>query len=207
MGTRVGLFGGSFNPIHHGHLIVARAVAEALELSKVILVPASGPPHKTAHDLIDARHRTAMVRAAIADDPMFSCDDFDATRPGPCYTIDTVDHFRGVLGADVEICWIIGADSLLDLATWRRVHELVERCRIVTARRADAPLADLSRLRSVFTDAQIDRLRADVLPTPMIETSSTDIRRRISAGRSIRYLTPEAVQAYIAKHGLYRDPA
>jgi len=203
MATGVGLFGGSFNPVHYGHLIVARAVAERLDLSRVLFLPAAGPPHKPVNDLLEAHHRVAMVRLAVEGDGLLACDEFDASRLAPCYTIDTVAHFRATLGTAVELCWIIGADSLSELGTWHRAAELVDMCRIVTARRGDIPRHDLTRLRDTLSEIQISRLQADILATPIIEISSTDIRRRVREGRSIRYLTPNAVYEYIQRNRLY----
>ena len=135
MAERIALYGGSFNPIHSGHLIIARAVAEQLDLTRVILLPSKHPPHKQAEALLDAAHRAEMVRLAIPDEPLFEFSDFDLTRDGPSYTVETVAHFRKSLGAAVELFWIIGADSLAELSTWHRVCDLVDTCRIITAAR------------------------------------------------------------------------
>lgn len=204
---RVGLYGGSFNPIHHGHLIVARAVAESLRLDRVILLPSAHPPHKGDRKLLDAGHRAAMVKLAIEGEPLFEFSDFDLTRNGPSYTIDTVTHFSELLGARVELHWIIGADSLAELTTWRRVSELVDACRIVTAARPGWDNIDWTPLRKVLSDAQVTALESGVLPTPRIEISSTDIRRRIREGLSMRYLVPDSVRLYIERDALYREEA
>ncbi|RME40519.1 MAG: nicotinic acid mononucleotide adenylyltransferase, partial [Planctomycetota bacterium] len=115
-----------------------------------------------------------------------------------------VDHFQKTAGEETEVCWIIGADSLPELPAWHRAGELVERCRILTAARRGGVPIDWSKLGETFTPAQVARLKAGVLQTPVIEISSTDIRRRIAGGRSIRNLVPEAVRTYIKRHGLYR---
>lgn len=205
MVRRVGLYGGSFNPIHHGHLIVARAVAERLRLDRVILLPSARPPHKGDRKLLDAPHRAAMVKLAIEGEPLFEFSDFDLTREGPSYTIDTVTHFGELLGPQVELHWIIGADSLADLTAWHRVSDLVDACRIVTAARPGWDAIDWTPLRTVLSDAQVAALQAGVLLTPQIDISSTDIRRRVREGRSIRYLAPEPVRSYIETHALYHD--
>jgi len=207
MAQRVGLYGGSFNPIHNGHLIVARAVAERLHLDRVIMLPSARPPHKGDRQLLDAGHRAEMVRLAITGEPLFEFSDYDLTRDGPSYTIDTVTHFCELLGPHVELHWIIGADSLAELTTWYRVSELVEACRIVTAARPGWDTIDWTPLRKKLSDAQIAALQAGVLQTPRIDISSTDIRRRIREGQSIRYLVPDAVQQYIETRALYRDGA
>ena len=200
---KVGLFGGSFDPIHHGHLIAARAVGEWAGLSRVVFLPCRQPPHKHENDLLDGAHRGEMVKLAIADEPLFSFSDYDLTRQGPSFTIDTVRHFRAELGRDAELCWIIGADSLRELPTWRCVTELVEECRIITAARPGWTTDVWDDLRQTFTDEQIARLRSDVVETPLIDISATDIRRRISSGRSVRYLMPEEVISYVRENNLY----
>ncbi len=206
MATRIALFGGSFNPIHVGHLIVARSIVEQLGLDRLIFLPSARPPHKNGATLAEGDHRCAMVRLAIADEPGFELSAYDYDRPGPSYTIDTVTHFRQTLGLEIILYWIIGADSLADLTTWYRVGALVDCCRIITARRPGFREVDWDRLRSRLSEEQIAVLRAGVLDTPMIEISATDIRRRVREGRTIRYLVPESVRAYIGEHGLYAAP-
>jgi len=207
MAQRVGLYGGSFNPIHNGHLIVARSVAERLQLDRVILLPSARPPHKGDRKLLDAPHRATMVKLAIEGESLFEFSDYDLTREGPSYTIDTVTHFCEVLGPHVELHWIIGADSLAELTTWYRVPELVEACRIVTAARPGWDTIDWTPLRALLSAAQVAALQAGVLQTPRIDISSTDIRRRVRDGQSIRCLVPDSVRLYIERNALYRDGA
>lgn len=203
---RIGLYGGSFDPIHFGHLIIARAIAEHLHLARVIFLPSATPPHKLTERLIDAHHRAAMVKLAIAGEPGFDISDFDLTRNGPSYTFHTVSHFQELLGEEAEVHWIIGADSLADLPTWYRVRDLVSDCRIITAARAGWEKIPWDQLQSTFDEEQIAKLRGGILLTPIIEISSTEIRDRLRRGRSIRYLVPEDVRLYIERHRLYRDP-
>lgn len=204
MAELITLFGGSFNPIHNGHLIVARSVLETLGASKLVFIPSANPPHKMGSDLAAADDRLEMVRLAIAGETGFDLSDCELKRNGPSYTFDTVTHFRRTLGGNVQLAWLIGADSLPELASWYRISELVETCRIVTAARPGWEQPDLGVLRPRLTDEQIRRLQADILTTPRIDISATDIRRRIRDGRSIRYLVPEAVSAYIQGKSLYQ---
>ena len=197
MSGRIGLYGGSFNPIHCGHLIVVRAVAEQLDLGRVIFLPSARPPHKADEALLDYRHRAEMVKLAIADEPRFEFSDFDLARKGLSYTIDTVAHFRRLLGPDAALHWIIGADSLAELTTWSRVSSLVDACRIVTAVRAGWEQIAWDELRETLSAAQVANLQSSVLETPVVEVSSTDIR----------YLVPDCVRSYIGRHALYRNPA
>ena len=125
-------------------------------------------------------------------------------QPGPSYTLRTVRHFRAALPNDTQLCWLIGQDSLAEIGTWYHVGELVEECTLVTAARPGYQQPDLSSLASSLTAVQIDRLRQHVFASPLIDISATDIRARVSAGRSIRYLVPEPAAAYVAERGLYR---
>lgn len=201
MGESLGLFGGSFNPIHFGHLIVARAIRERLGLDRVLFLPSNRPPHKADKVLAAAAHRAQMVKLAIKDEPGFVFDEFDLTRSGPCYTIDTVTHFKGLF-PNAEICWFIGADSLADLTTWHRAPELVTLCRIVTASRSNSSI-DWSLLERTFGTTGVAKLGSGVVDTPFIDISATDIRQRVAAGLSIRFLVPEPVREYISKQGIY----
>jgi nicotinate-nucleotide adenylyltransferase len=206
MSDRIGLYGGSFDPIHNGHLIIARAVAASLRLDRVILLPSAYPPNKPARRLAPANHRREMVRLAIDGDPLFEQSDFDLNRPGPSYTVDTVAHFRDQFGPDAALFWIIGADSLAELTTWRNLPRILDLCDIVTAARSTAVPADWDRLRELLGEARTDRLRSHVLDTPIMAVSSTDIRRRVAAGLSIGDLVPEAVACYITQNTFYREP-
>lgn len=203
MGTGIALFGGTFDPIHHGHLIVARAVLEQLDYERLVLIPSPNPPHKIGHDLSDASHRLEMARLAVEGEPRFEVSDCEIRRTGLSYTILTVESIRQVVSLDVPLAWIIGADSLPELHSWYRIADLVEACRIVTAVRPGYEVPDLEPLRRTLSAAQIERLCRDVLPTPSIDISSTQIRRRVRQGFSIRYLLPESVRGYIEQHGLY----
>lgn len=218
MAERIVLFGGTFNPIHHGHLIVARAVAEYYHFERVTFVPAAVPPHKEltpgqespqapAIRLPTAEDRLEMVRLAIAGEGLFEVSDIELRRQPPSYTIDTLLAMRQRHGLEAQLHWVIGADMLQDLPTWRRADEVVEMCRIITAARPpwSSRLEEvLERLRVRFTAEQVARLAAGVTPTPLIDITSTQVRHRTRQGRSIRFLTPEPVVEYIRAKGLYR---
>ncbi|HKQ47085.1 MAG TPA: nicotinate-nucleotide adenylyltransferase [Phycisphaerae bacterium] len=203
MSQRIGLYGGSFDPIHFGHLISARSIAEQLGLARIVLIPSARPPHKRGVVLSDARHRLAMVKLAVAGDPLFEVSDVELHRAGPSYTIDTVADFRTRLGPEVELIWIIGADSLPELPTWHRIAELVTQVRIVTATRPGWKPPALEALAAVVGAVRAQALFDDCVSTPAIDISSTQIRERAAKKRSIRYLTPDEVTSYISKNGLY----
>ncbi len=200
----IALFGGSFNPVHHGHLIVARAVIEMLDLEKVVFIPSANPPHKQEAGLADARDRLEMVRQAIRDEPGLDVDDIEIRRTGPSFTILTVQEYRRQLPPDAPLYWIIGGDTLPELPTWYRAGELVDLCRIVTAVRPGFETPNLTELERLLTGPQMTALKEGILTTPRIDISATDIRTRIAEGRSIRYLVPEVVREYIHEHDLYQ---
>ncbi len=221
----IALFGGTFDPIHCGHLIIARCVLERLSLDGVTFIPSANPPHKGRANLSDVAHRLAMVELAIESESGFACDDCETRRTGPSYTFDTVMHFREQLGQDeprplvggprplvggprplvgAKIHWIIGADSLAELESWHRAGELIDACNIVTVNRLGDRQPDLSTFGRVLDEGHIAKLERGILQTPCIDISATDIRRRVAAAQSIRYLVPEAVRQYIEDHQLYR---
>ncbi len=205
MAQYIGLFGGSFDPIHHGHLIVARAVAEQVGLDRILLLPSATPPHKRAEALIAPHHRAEMVRLAIRDEPLFDLSDHDLARTGPTYTVQTVSFFRQQLGPTVRLAWIIGADSLAELHTWYQVADLADACDLLTAARPGWERPDLSVLKAAIGPQRLARIEARILSTPRIDISSTDIRARVRAGRSVRYLVPAPVADYMERHHLYAD--
>ncbi len=199
---RLLLFGGSFNPIHHGHLIVARTAAEALGIERVVLVPSARSPHKTGEDLAPADDRLQMCRAAVAGDPMFDVSDWELTQPPPSYTLHTLRHFR-TAHPDSALYWLIGMDSLRELTTWHRVRELASECTVVTVSRGGVSAPDLSEIRATLMPQDYSRLVKHILPSPALEISASDIRQRVRVGLPIAYLTPPSVDAHIRARRLY----
>ena len=204
MPERVALFGGSFNPVHNGHLISARSAAEALDVDRVVFLPSRTPPHKVGEPLASADHRAAMVRGAITGEDLFDISDHDLTCDGLSYTVTTVAHFRDTFPPPAELFWLVGADSLLELHTWYKPDDIARTCRIVTAVRPGSDVGDLPELRRLLDAARVEQLLSDVVETPRIDISATDIRRRVARSQSISYLVPEFVERYIHDHGLYR---
>ncbi|HOI54978.1 MAG TPA: nicotinate (nicotinamide) nucleotide adenylyltransferase [Phycisphaerae bacterium] len=202
MDSTIALFGGSFNPIHVAHLAVARAAMEALGLERLVLVPSARPPHKPSADLAADTHRLAMCRLAAADDPRFEVSDVELRRQGPSYTVDTLADVRR-RRPEASLVLLVGADMLRDLHLWHRFEEIVRLARVVTLPRPGVELGRLEPLRRALGDATADALLADVLPTPRVDVSATDIRRRIRQGLPIDGLVPPAVADYIREHRLY----
>jgi nicotinate-nucleotide adenylyltransferase len=205
MSKRVLLLGGSFDPVHHGHLIVARAIAEQCGFERVTFVPAGAPPHKpppvAAGDL-----RLEMLRSAVAGKGLYEVCDLEVRRSGPSYTIDTLGELRRLHGPDAELHWVIGADMLADLHLWRRAPEVLAAARILVALRPpwDQHLPSiLEGMKAHFPPDQVARLAQGVVRTPLIDISSTEIRRRIEVGLPVDFLVPEAVGAIIHRTGTY----
>ena len=197
------LFGGTFDPIHNGHLTISRAVAHRLELEKVIIIPSAQPPHKNISQVSPAPDRLHMIELAIAGNPLFEVSDCELQRSGPSYTLDTVRHFRRIHGPGVHLHWLIGADSIEELNSWYQIEALVEECTIVTAARPDYPTSNLSSTLTRLNPEQVKRIAKYLLDTPLVNISATDIRKRSRQGLSINELVPHAVQQYISQKNLY----
>ena len=202
------LFGGTFDPIHNGHLIISEWVADELGVTRIVLIPSACPPHKDTDRITPAADRAAMVEAAVADNPLFEVSrcELERSDTGPSYTLHTIRYLREQLGPTIPLYWLIGADTVRDLPSWYKVSTLVDECTIVTAARPGQSPADWIGLENVLTPEQIARLKQYVLDTPRIDVSSTAIRSRIAAGLAFDDLTPSAVVDYIQTKGLYRTP-
>jgi len=198
------LFGGTFDPIHNGHLLVARVAAEKLKVGQTILIPAAIAPHKQGRSFSDAKDRLAMAVLAIEGDEGFAVSDCEIARSGPSYTLDTIRYFRGHYGADVPLYWLIGADSLCELHKWYRVDELAGQVIIVTAGRPGSRVDDLMELSKRLSSAKIEQIKGHILDTPLVDISSTDIRQRVRNGLPVNSLLPSAVAEYIIRRGLYQ---
>lgn len=199
--ARLGLMGGTFDPIHLGHLAVAEEAREALGLDRILFVPAGRPPHKKAVDVSSVEHRVAMVELAIAENPGFELSRIEVDRPGPSYTVDTVEQLASG-GQDVTV--ILSAETFAELPTWHEPERLFEAARVAVAPRWGYPAPDPGWLAGAFPGRED---RVTYLEGPRLGVSSTALRERVAAGRSIRYLVPAPVAAYIDRHHLYRRTA
>jgi len=196
---RLGVFGGTFDPIHNGHLVAAEDVRARLNLDKVLFVPAGLPPHKLDHDISPTRHRIAMLRLAVEPNPGFGISRMDVDRHGPCYTVETLALLHQEYGPGTELFFLMGMDSLADILMWRDPERLIRLAQIVVVGRPGFQ-ADVDELDKVLPGANE---RIQVVDTPQLEISSSDIQQRVREGLPIRYLVPEAVEAYIREHKLY----
>ncbi|MGB3330499.1 MAG: nicotinate-nucleotide adenylyltransferase, partial [Thermomicrobiales bacterium] len=193
----LGIFGGTFDPIHIGHLAVAERACDELGLDGVVFVPALQPPHKPHRIISPIEDRVEMLRLAIQGNPRFSWSDVDMRPDEPSYTVSMLERMRDQFPG-TELSFIVGEDSLRDFATWHEPERILELARLVVA---DRPGIDVDE--SVY--AEVPRLRSRVVrfAAPLLEVSSTDLRRRVAEGYSIRYLVPERVFEYIRQRGLY----
>ncbi len=200
MGLRLGILGGTFDPIHLGHLVIAQEAAVTLALDRVLFLPAGRQPLKQGQAITPSPARVAMIEAAIGDNPTFMLSRADLNPPGLSYTVDTLDRLRAEWGSTAQFWFIIGEDALANLLAWRDPAGILARTRLAVAPRPGVivpwPTLDLA----------LPQLRAtlDTIPIPPLAVSATDLRARIAAGRPIRYLVPDRVAAYIREQGLYQ---
>ena len=198
---RIGILGGTFDPIHVGHLMTAEAVRDEYHLDKVLFIPAAHPPHKQHQHVTPAIHRYVMTVLATCSNPYFQVSSLEMNRIGPSYTIDTIYELLHRFGKDSEMFFITGADAIQEIPTWSRIEELLGICHFIAATRQGCT-PDVDNIRESF--GQLGQKRIHRLATPELEISSTDIRERVRAGYSIKYIVPKPVEEYIYKEGLYR---
>lgn len=195
---RIGVFGGTFDPIHLGHLIVAEDARAALDLDKVLFIPAGQPWFKSYRQITESHHRLEMVKLAVEGNKLFDVSDIEIRRSGPSYTVDTLTELHEWY-ADAEFIVILGIDALREIDRWHQPRNLFELASVVGMARPGASL-DPSVLNAAIPGAS-SRMR--LLDSALIDISGTDIRQRVAAGRSIRYRVPAAVERYIGENGLY----
>ena len=197
---RLGIMGGTFDPIHIGHLLTAECVLESLNLDSVIFIPANIPPHKRDKAINPPYHRLRMTLAATSNNPKFQVSNIELNRQGPSYTIDTISELKKIyIGS--TFYFITGADAINDLATWHEAKSLLKSCHFVAATRAGVNL-EREALENTF--GELAKTNIHEVTTKRIEISSTEIRERVAAGKNISYMVPSAVAKYIAEEGLYK---
>lgn len=194
---KLAIMGGTFDPVHYGHLVTAEAARCGFNLDQVVFVPSGRPPHKKGQSITSSEHRYAMTRLAVATNPFFQLSRVEMDRPGFSYAIDTVNDFLDFYGQDTELYFITGADAILEIITWKHVDRLMKRCHFIAATRPGFHLDDIGNLPGEFIKKIV------FMEVPALAISSTDIRRRVQEGRPIKYLLPEPVEEYIFNHKLY----
>lgn len=202
--VRIGVFGGTFDPIHYGHLIAAQEVLWALNLERVLFAPAGLPPHKRQLVISPIEQRIAMVELAIGGNPAFGLSRVDADRPGPAYTVDTALLLQQQLGPAAELSFIIGLDSLNEILTWREPQRLISLVDLAVVTRPGYAVPDMGDLERILPGVS---QRVRLVDMPEIGISASDLRRRVAAGQPIKYQVPELVERYIYQNGLYAQAA
>jgi nicotinate-nucleotide adenylyltransferase len=202
---RVGILGGTFDPIHFGHLVVAEEVREALSLDRVVFIPAANPPHKQGIAISSAADRAAMVELAIAGNPSFAMSRIEMDRPRLSYTADTLAALTAEAArqrVERELFFILSAEALAGLPTWHEPQRVLELARLVVVPRPGSPVPTAAEIEALFGERSG---RIQTVATLPLAHSASDVRHRAAAGRTIRYLVPPAVEAYICDHRLYRS--
>ena len=203
----VALFGGTFNPIHYGHLAIAEEIRSKFNLDKVIFVPTYLPPHKEPSDLADAKQRSIMTYLATVTNPSFDVSTFEVDKGGKSYTIDTVKYFRQFFGKEIQLHFIVGADMLMEISSWKNIGELLKMCRFIAVPR---PGYDIQKIfNQYFLASENFSIASELLENisieniAMLDISATNIRRRVKEWKSIKYLVPEAVEQFIHNQKIY----
>jgi len=198
---RLGIFGGTFYPVHYGHLLLAETCRQELDLDEVRFLPAGNPPHKS-HDISDGHARADMIKLAVSGYPEFKVDRREIRRAGPSYTVLTLDEIASEF-PESELFFLMGADSLVDFPGWREPDRILELSTVVACNRPGHPLPDKEQLVSVTGELDTSRILMKTMPGTDI--SATDLRDRIDDGRGLRFLTPRAVEMFLTEHKLYAE--
>jgi len=202
---KIGIMGGTFNPIHHGHLVTAQEALSQFKLDKVIFIPTGNPPHKIENEVASAEDRYIMTVIATSSNSNFFVSRMEIDRKGKSYTIDTVRQLRKIYGKNSLLYFITGADAILEILTWKNTDEIVSLCKFIAATRPGYNLSRIEDLRKrLFGKAGAADEKIYEMEIPALSISSTDIRNRIKHNRPIDYLLPERVSNYILKHELYK---
>lgn len=199
--SRIAIMGGTFDPIHYGHLVTAEAVWEKYNLDRVVFVPSGNPPHKMDIEVTGAEHRFLMVQMAVSSNPHFAVSRIEIDRRGFTYTIDTIREIKSEFNNKLDIYFITGADALFEILSWKEADELLKECSYIAVTRPGYTKKDLyDRIDFLKKNYGADISAMDV---PAFAISSTEIRSRVQSGRTIKYLVPRSVEEYIIKNNLY----
>jgi nicotinate-nucleotide adenylyltransferase len=203
---RIGVFGGTFDPVHLGHLILAEQCREQAQLDRVLFIPSARPPHKRDQPLTAFRHRVEMMQFAVAGHPVFRIDELEEKRAGPSYTADTLEELRR-RDPEAQLWLMIGADCVPDIPSWHEPARIISAAGLLIVARPGSPTWSDAELRTNLGMSPESVLNYQTVHMPLIEIASRDIRRRVREGRSIRFLVPRAVECYIETYHLYGDTA
>lgn len=202
---QIGIFGGTFDPIHLGHLIPAQYACNHFRLKRLILVPSASPVHRPRHVPAAAEHRLRMCRLAAASIPSFEASDVEVSRPEASYTVLTLRYLASTVGKDARLLLLVGADNLSTLHTWYQIREILSLAEVAVLPRPVQGEHDLEGLEAALGHDEAAAILARRVPSPLVPISASEVRGMCAAGRPIRGLVPGSVAAYIAEAGLYRD--
>ena len=202
-GRKIALFGGTFDPVHLGHTTVAADAVEQIGAEQVVFIPAKRSPLKVFSPEGSDAHRFAMIALAIEGNERFSASDFELKKPAPSYTLETVRHFQADYGNDSLIYWLVGADGIDDLQHWHAIEELIDSCTLCAMYRAGCKPPDYGRFEQLWGRRRVEKLQQNVIQTPLVDVSSTEIRRRLAAGENVTGMLDPKVADYIRLHRLY----
>ena len=203
--TKIALFGGTFDPIHIGHTTVADAACESIGAEKVVFIPAKRSPLKHLFPHASDEDRYAMTALAVSDNEKSAVSDYELKKSQPSYTLETVRYFQGHYGSNASLHWLVGADGVDDLPHWYGIVELIDECNLSVMYRAGFGKPDFSGFADIWGRPRIEKLRANVVRMPLVDISSTEIRRRIAAGQPIDDMVQPGVAEYIREHHLYQS--
>ncbi len=202
---KIGIMGGTFNPIHNGHLVTAQEALSQFKLDKVIFIPTGNPPHKVDNEITDAEDRYIMTVIATSSNSRFFVSKMEIDRKGKSYTIDTVRQLKGIYGKNSSLYFITGADAILEILTWKNTAEIISLCKFIAATRPGYNLERMEDLKKKVLGAnEASSNKIYIMEIPALSISSTDIRNRVRSSRPIDYLLPKGVSNYILKHELYK---
>ncbi|MDD5327036.1 MAG: nicotinate (nicotinamide) nucleotide adenylyltransferase [Phycisphaerae bacterium] len=204
---KIALFGGTFDPVHLGHTAVAAAAAEHIGAEKIVFIPAKRSPLKTSLPQVKDDDRLAMIALAIADDEKFLLSDYELRKTRPSYTLETVRYFQADYSGEALIYWLIGADSIDELSRWYGISELIDECNLSVMFRAGCKPPNFTKFEDIWGAARVEKLQKNIIQTPLIDISSTEIRNRLVAGGDVTDMLAPAVADYIREHGLYQSGA
>ena len=202
---KIALFGGTFDPIHLGHTTVAADAAEHIGAEKIVFVPAKRSPLKGFLPRANDNDRLNMISLAIAGEKNFQVSDYELKRPAPSYTLATIRKFQADYGNETSIHWLIGADGVDDLTYWYKITELIDACNLTTMYRAGCEPPDFAKFEEIWGRERIEKLQRNIIRTPLVDISSTEIRNRIAENGDFAKMLPPAVADYIRKNGLYQS--
>ena len=204
---KIALFGGTFDPIHRGHTTVAANAAEQIGAEKIVFIPAKRSPLKGFLPKVGDDERFKMIALAIAGRKSFQVSDYELTRPAPSYTLETVTKFQADYGSGTSIHWLVGADGIDDLVYWHKIAELIDVCNLTTMYRAGCETPNFARFEGIWGRQRVEKLQRNIIQTPLVDISSTEIRNRLVTGIDVTDMLHPAVADYIRQHNLYQSRA